>query len=199
MLILGSLAGLLSAAPEASLVGAAAGGFEAPAERVAPPAEPGVPVDPEDFCDVDGCPCVAFCGAFCGGAPPFSLLISDLGTARFASTYDQKMSKSFYFSILAELATFLESIVCGSLASALSTAETSAKVTNPNPRERFVTGSFITTASCTVPYCLKCFLSFSAITNMEISNRYTSVTRREQLQLTLVSRKIQSTDKDFSA
>jgi hypothetical protein len=109
------------------------------------------------------------------------------------------MSESFYFSILAELATFLESIVCGSLASALSTAETSAKVTNPNPRERFVTGSFITTASCTVPYCLKCFLSFSAITDMEVSNRYTSVTRREQLQLTLVSRKIQSTDKDFSA
>jgi hypothetical protein len=97
MLILGSLAGLLSAAPEASLVGAAAGDFDAPAERVAPPAEPGVPVDPEDFCDVDGCACAAFCVTFCGGTPPFSLLISDLGTARFASTYDQKNVKVILF------------------------------------------------------------------------------------------------------
>ena len=72
----------------------------------------------------------------------FTSLDSDRGTARFAST-------------------FLASIVCGSFANVLSTELISVKVIKPNPRDRRETGSFITTASCTVPYTLKYFRNLS--------------------------------------
>lgn len=52
--------------------------------------------------------------------------ISDRGTARLAST-------------------FLESMVCGSLAKVLSTPLISMKVINPKPRDRLDTGSFMKT------------------------------------------------------
>lgn len=51
--------------------------------------------------------------------------------------------------------TFLESITWTPADKAWSTCDVCVYVIKPNPLDLFVTGSFITTASWTVPYCSK--------------------------------------------